>query len=902
MSRRPGAGPPVRLTLRCRRPRSNPATLAAQLGLTEGAEACGEGIRGGRLHRVGPEGYTPAGDRRNRRARGGWPRRQSVTCLPGNQCPPSRSYGSVSASPPTPSASSSSARPATGIPTGSTPPRSYYQPPHPPHPRRRSSTSSTREPRRVFSHREPVLPPALLGARARAARRAARAAQRRPAAAHRAPASPRPTPCCPTPRPSCATTSSGQEWLREQGMTVEPRLAYLPDDFGHSPALPSLLRALGFDQAGDHAHRRHVLRRLPTTGRKRGFPLPGSSAELLEREQRTLDFVWRAPDGAEVLCHWNAFTYFQGDMLAHLGVIRWMGIVFGAALAHRAPRGAAHRRASSAELGAARAHARTCFCPIGCDFNGPIPGLVELLDRYNERRYPTTGVLCRQRRPRRLPGPGRLPPRPPAGRWSSTPTRTGWASTPAGPRSSARCNRIARKLIAAEKLLGRSAPPPRPRERAARRGLQPPGTCSSSATTTTSSPAPRPTASSRAEQRPLAARRRRRSPTSALGACAAAPPTALAGARAAALAPRRRAASRSRRRTTGWRSTSEAGGCLVSLADAGGEELLAGPANDLVAYHDTRRPLAAWATSSAAAPSARSRGRATGPPTHHARRSATGCSRCASTPSSRAAASPAGCGCAATRPILQLRARRARPRRRRTITCRFPTLLAPRTAHAWTSPAASCERPARKLYDPTFWPARDASPTSRRRRGRPGLARLPRRPGRRSRSTARGPGVGRAAQRARTSAPSACLAARLSPGRRAPTPTGTRSTTRSASRRRATWRTLRLPERARAALDQALGLSGAAALAALAWCDRRGGPRDRGQARAPGRRPDRAPREHGPAGGAARHRRSGATGRALRRARARPRGAARRGRRAVVPLSRAITTVRLITDAAPARL
>jgi len=32
-------------------------------------------------------------------------------------------------------------------------------------------------------------------------------------------------------------------------MTVEPRLAYLPDDFGHSPALPTMLVALGFDMA-----------------------------------------------------------------------------------------------------------------------------------------------------------------------------------------------------------------------------------------------------------------------------------------------------------------------------------------------------------------------------------------------------------------------------------------------------------------------------------------------------------------------------------------------------------------------------------------------------------------------------------------------------------------------------
>ena len=32
------------------------------------------------------------------------------------------------------------------------------------------------------------------------------------------------------------------------------------------------------------------------------------------------------------------------------------------------------------------------FCPMGCDFNGPVPDLVELLDRYNRTRFGDTGV------------------------------------------------------------------------------------------------------------------------------------------------------------------------------------------------------------------------------------------------------------------------------------------------------------------------------------------------------------------------------------------------------------------------------------------------------------------------------------------------------------------------------
>ena len=41
----------------------------------------------------------------------------------------------------------------------------------------------------------------------------------------------------------------GQEWLRANGMTQEPRLAYFTDSFGCSPALPSILQAAGFEQA-----------------------------------------------------------------------------------------------------------------------------------------------------------------------------------------------------------------------------------------------------------------------------------------------------------------------------------------------------------------------------------------------------------------------------------------------------------------------------------------------------------------------------------------------------------------------------------------------------------------------------------------------------------------------------
>lgn len=181
----------------------------------------------------------------------------------------------------------------------------------------------------------------------------------------------------------------GQEWLRAVGLEAEPRLAYLPDDFGHSPALPSILTSLGFDHACvtriDGMFFMGTDYRLPSA-----YPLRGSSADLLLRHLRTQDFVWRAPDGAEVLCHWNAFTYFQGDMLAHVGIIRWMGVTFG--VPWRTGRHIAGRIDRLVDQLGPLSRTPYLFCPIGCDFNGPIPRLLELLDRYNETHYPETGV------------------------------------------------------------------------------------------------------------------------------------------------------------------------------------------------------------------------------------------------------------------------------------------------------------------------------------------------------------------------------------------------------------------------------------------------------------------------------------------------------------------------------
>ena len=181
----------------------------------------------------------------------------------------------------------------------------------------------------------------------------------------------------------------GQEWLRAQGMDQEPRLAYFTDSFGCSPALPSLLRAAGFDLTAITRVDGMFFGGCDYELRSR-FPRAGSTAELLMKKERTLDFVWQGPDGSEVLCHWNAFTYAQGDLLAFRGLNRVY--VFPVAIRDRSDRNIArHVRRYAAQL---LPYSRTpyLFCPMGVDFVAPIPGLVALLDRYNRRHYHKTGV------------------------------------------------------------------------------------------------------------------------------------------------------------------------------------------------------------------------------------------------------------------------------------------------------------------------------------------------------------------------------------------------------------------------------------------------------------------------------------------------------------------------------
>ncbi len=179
----------------------------------------------------------------------------------------------------------------------------------------------------------------------------------------------------------------GQEWLRANGLAQEPEVLYLPDSFGHSPCLPTLLRAAGVRATCITRIDGMYMDGTDWEPRSR-FPRPGPLAERLWSAERSLDFVWRDVWGSEVLAHWHAFTYGQGDLLAGRGVSRWMGAP--AWLPDRRDSTVARNIERFARQLAARSRTRYLCCPI--DFVAPIRRLGALIDRWNERHYDSTGL------------------------------------------------------------------------------------------------------------------------------------------------------------------------------------------------------------------------------------------------------------------------------------------------------------------------------------------------------------------------------------------------------------------------------------------------------------------------------------------------------------------------------
>ncbi len=477
----------------------------------------------------------------------------------------------------------------------------------------------------------------------------------------------------------------GQRWLEEQGLPCAPHTAYFPDNFGHSPHTPSLMRELGVNAVG--VTRIDGMYFIAADYRpKEAFPLPGSTAHALEREHASLDFVWRDDAGAEVLCHWNAFTYFQGDMLAHKGIVRWAGKNF--ALSWRGRWHIAERLDGYAAQLAPLSRTPYLFCPIGMDFNEPIDALGELLDRYNLERYPETGTwvtlaglddyfalleLHREKLPVLAMDPNPY--------WMGF-----YASRP---EVKQRATRIARALLAAEAHAACEAPDTQ-RDQAVRDGWHKLVLSNHHDYITGTSP----DAVWHAEQRPWL-------DAAEQSAQLAAPPSAPRPRRSGGSVRHHRLDGEVHVETPHYHLTvsEERGGCLTRFA-AGKDELLHGHGFDLVAFHDEG---GLWRLGHEFHGGRfEELERASARPAQVEVVEHEGGLRLVVRSKLRGVPFVRTLVCDGERPALQVRVEGRAPRRV-TVTSRFETALRPSELEMDTVGGA-IRRPLERLYAPTFWP------------------------------------------------------------------------------------------------------------------------------------------------------------------------------------------------------
>ncbi len=100
----------------------------------------------------------------------------------------------------------------------------------------------------------------------------------------------------------------GNLWLAANCPGVPtPVTAWLPDDFGHDPELPVVLRAMGMVAAG--------FQRIPGFDPNQDwYPQVNCSPSLAQTLlHNKIDFTWTASDGSSVAAHWLVGSYHQGS-------------------------------------------------------------------------------------------------------------------------------------------------------------------------------------------------------------------------------------------------------------------------------------------------------------------------------------------------------------------------------------------------------------------------------------------------------------------------------------------------------------------------------------------------------------------------------------------------------------
>ena len=169
----------------------------------------------------------------------------------------------------------------------------------------------------------------------------------------------------------------GNQWTMEN-LGVKPVTAWQPDSFGHSPDLPGALSGLGYDYVS--------------------FARVDRNTNQALRALHSADFVWQGLDNEEVLTHWMAHGYGQGDHIDnHVGLdVYWLealGINM-CSFINSSPDFVNPNIAGCLDRMTGLSPTGYIFIPMGGDFACPNPNLIDYMDNWNDALYAETGVWC----------------------------------------------------------------------------------------------------------------------------------------------------------------------------------------------------------------------------------------------------------------------------------------------------------------------------------------------------------------------------------------------------------------------------------------------------------------------------------------------------------------------------
>jgi alpha-mannosidase len=175
----------------------------------------------------------------------------------------------------------------------------------------------------------------------------------------------------------------GKTWI-DRNLPLPIRQAWLPDDFGHDLNLPIVMEAMGMMGVG--------IARVPgvdTHATFNGSRQPEQGTMAADLRERQLDFIWRSPDGSEVITHWMPESYCQGDKIDTVANGNFMDFLKPDATD---PKSTNARISEFIGVNSAGSPTPYIFVPIGCDFADPKAGLLDYTAAWNETEYESTGI------------------------------------------------------------------------------------------------------------------------------------------------------------------------------------------------------------------------------------------------------------------------------------------------------------------------------------------------------------------------------------------------------------------------------------------------------------------------------------------------------------------------------